>query len=92
MFRIDDLVVDPLAKWEYNNEDIIVFSGQNFHPSRDYNVLLLVDGSALTSSYSSSSFAWFVIPTTINMGSYLAKITNGSDTITLPSQITIKGK
>lgn len=85
-FTMTSLSVNPLTQIKYFPGALIAFTGSGFHPSSNYNKLL-VDGKTIASnSYASMQFS---LPTTILSGEYPVTVTNSLDSVKLASNITI---
>lgn len=90
-FTMSDLSVYSPNTWQFNRGSTVYLNGSGFNPQSAYNRLLL--GNTPIVAYSSyGSYAYFDIPYSMALGSYVARVTNSIDTVTLSNQITIVAK
>jgi len=90
-FTIDDLVVYPPSTYKYNRGASVYFSGNGFNPEQMYTKLIL-GNTVLNSSNCYNTYAYFNIPNYMELGTYVAKLTNSVDTVTLDNPIMIIAK
>jgi len=90
-FRMDDLVVDSPSSSIYNRGATIYVTGYGLNPSTNYTKMML--GNTVINAYTCSSYhAYFDVPNNMPLGTYVTRLTNSVDTITLVNPLTIVAK
>jgi len=90
-FTMDELFVYQLSNTQFSRGSTINFTGKGFNPEESYTKLIL-GNTVINASYCYSTYANFDIPYSMALGTYVTKITNSVDTLTLPYSLTIVGK
>jgi hypothetical protein len=90
-FTMDNLSITPLSTTQYYRGSTIYVYGNAFNPSTIYTKLML-GNTVINASSCNNSTAYFSVPSNMTLGTYVAKITNSVDTVTLSSPIKIVGK
>ena len=90
-FTLDDLVVYPPSSYKFSRGTSAYFSGSGFNHEQMYTKLLL-GATVINASNCYDSYAYFNIPNYMELGTYVGKLTNSIDTVTLNNPITIIAK
>ncbi len=91
-FTMEDLTVSEPWNNQYYRGAYLYLNGGNFRAGYSTNKLFLGDYTIVCNYCSSSYSIEFEIPYNIPIGTYIAKCTNGLDTVTLNTPIQIIGK